>query len=101
MYLDDIEFKLKDSHTFPSKASLSENPDRGKTSTPTSKQVGGTHYNTMKSQPIDYILNNDLSYCEANVVKYISRHGAKHGKQDLLKAIHYIELLIEQEYSYD
>lgn len=61
----------------------------------TDKQIGGSHYKGMKIQPIEYIQANDLSYCEANVVKYVSRWKSKNGVEDLLKAKHYIELLIE------
>ena len=60
-------------------------------------QIGGEHYKKMKIQPIEYILANDLSFCEANVVKYISRWKSKDGVEDLRKAKHYIELLIEAQ----
>jgi len=63
-----------------------------------SKQEGGNHYKTWKIQPIEYILANNIQWCEANAIKYVSRHRNKNGKEDLLKAIHYIELLIESEY---
>jgi len=63
-----------------------------------SKQEGGSHYKDWKIQPIEYILSNDIPWCEANAIKYVSRHRQKNGKEDLLKAIHYIELLIESEY---
>jgi len=62
------------------------------------KQEGGDHYKTWKIQPIEYILANNIQWCEANAIKYVSRHRHKNGKEDLLKAIHYIELLIESEY---
>lgn len=62
----------------------------------TDKQVGGNHYK-LPIQPIEYILANGLGYCEANVVKYVSRWRNKGGIQDLKKAIHYLEMLIEQE----
>lgn len=62
----------------------------------TDKQVGGSHYQ-LPIQPIEYILANGLGYCEANVVKYVSRWRNKGGVQDLKKAIHYLEMLIEQE----
>lgn len=62
----------------------------------TNKQVGGSHYQ-LPIQPIEYILSNGLGYCEANVVKYVSRWRNKGGIQDLKKAIHYLEMLIEQE----
>lgn len=60
-------------------------------------QVAGDHYKKMKIQPIEYILANCLGYCEANVVKYISRWRQKNGIEDLRKARHYIDILIEQE----
>lgn len=62
----------------------------------TNKQVGGNHYQ-LPIQPIEYILANGLGYCEANVVKYVSRWRNKGGIQDLKKAIHYLEMLIESE----
>lgn len=66
------------------------------TNAATNKQVGGSHYQ-LPIQPIEYILANGLGYCEANVVKYVSRWRNKGGIQDLKKAIHYLEMLIEQE----
>lgn len=63
------------------------------------KQVGGQHYKNMKIQPIDYILQNNLGYCEANVIKYISRHKTKNKKQDILKAIHYCEIILRTQYA--
>jgi hypothetical protein len=62
-------------------------------------QVGGTHYKQMKIQPIEFIYENKIPYMEANVIKYICRHKYKNGLQDLEKAKHYIELLIEKEYA--
>lgn len=61
-------------------------------------QVGGNHYTKMAIQPYEYAHKNKLGYLEANVVKYVSRHGAKNGKQDLLKAIHSLQVLIELQY---
>ena len=62
-----------------------------------SKQVGGNHYD-MPIPPVEYIYKNKLGFMEGNVVKYVSRHKQKNGKQDLEKAKHYIEMLIEMEY---
>ncbi len=62
------------------------------------KQVGGNHYKNYAIQPIEYCQKNELNYCESNVIKYVTRHKHKNGKDDLLKAIHNIELLIELEY---
>jgi len=59
-------------------------------------QIGGGHYKAMKIQPIEYTLANNLGFCEGNVIKYISRYKAKNGVEDLQKAKHYIDLLINQ-----
>jgi hypothetical protein len=59
-------------------------------------QVGGKHYTEMKIQPIEYITQNKLSYSEGNVIKYVSRWRKKGGIEDLRKAKHYIEMLIEE-----
>ena len=64
---------------------------------PLDLQVGGNHYKMLAIQPIEYITKNNLGYCEANVVKYISRWRDKGGKKDLEKAKHYIDLLIQLE----
>ena len=61
-------------------------------------QVGGSHYKDMKIQPVDYIHANGIGFIEGCVIKYVSRHKSKNGKQDLEKAIHFLQLLIEMEY---
>ena len=61
------------------------------------EQIGGNHYKLMMIQPTEYILANDLGWCEANVVKYISRWQYKGGVDDLRKVIHYTQILIERE----
>jgi hypothetical protein len=61
------------------------------------KQVGGAHYRDKGIQPIIYIHANNIGFCEANVVKYVTRWRDKNGVADLNKAIHYLELLIELE----
>jgi len=62
------------------------------------KQEGGSHYKNLKIQPMQYALENKLDYAQANVVKYVTRHADKNGKEDLLKAIHNLELMIEFYY---
>lgn len=59
-------------------------------------QVGGNHYQKMSIQPISFISANNLGFCEGNAIKYICRYKDKGGVQDLKKAIHYLELLIER-----
>ena len=61
------------------------------------KQVGGSHYKDRKIQPVEFIHANGLGFCEGNVVKYVTRWRNKNGLDDLYKAQHYIELLIELE----
>ena len=62
------------------------------------RQVGGGHYKDMAIQPSIYIYRNGLNWLEGNAIKYITRHKVKGGKADILKAIHYLELLLEEEY---
>ena len=63
------------------------------------RQISGSHYKTMKIQPLEYALENDLGVCEHAVIKYVSRWREKGGVDDLRKAIHYCEILIEREAS--
>lgn len=58
-------------------------------------QVAGTHYKGKAIQPWDYIVGNNLGYLEGNVVKYVSRWKDKGGIDDLRKARHYLDKLIE------
>jgi hypothetical protein len=60
-------------------------------------QVAGSHYKTLKIQPVEYIHANGIGYAEGNVIKYLTRWKDKGGIADLEKAKHYIELLIELE----
>ena len=62
------------------------------------KQIGGSHYKNMKIQPRKFINDNNLQFAEGNAIKYICRHAYKGGKEDLKKAIHYIEMIIERDY---
>jgi hypothetical protein len=63
------------------------------------KQIGGTHYKKMKIQPSRFVIENKLPFPEGNVIKYICRHPYKVGKQDLEKAKHFIDMIIERDYS--
>ena len=58
-------------------------------------QVAGSHYKTMAIQPVEFITRNKIPYCEANVIKYVCRYRNKNGLQDLHKAQHYLDMLIE------
>jgi hypothetical protein len=63
-----------------------------------SKQVGGSHYRDFAIQPAEFIHRNGIGFLAANVIKYVCRYKAKNGRQDLEKARHYIDLLLEYEY---
>jgi hypothetical protein len=70
------------------------------TDNPKDYQIGGNHYTTQEIQPIDYILANELDFCEGNVVKYVTRWRYKNGVQDLKKARHYLDFLIAHAEDY-
>ena len=58
-------------------------------------QVGGSHYKEQGIQVWDAIHTWGLGYFSGNVVKYVARHTKKGGVDDLLKARHYLDKLIE------
>lgn len=59
------------------------------------RQVGGNHYKHFKIQPIEFCIVNNIPYAEATAIKYLCRWKDKGGIEDLKKAIHFIEVLIE------
>jgi len=59
------------------------------------QQVGGEHYAVKAIQPWDFIIANNIGYLEGNIIKYISRWKDKGGVEDLKKAQHYLQKLIE------
>lgn len=61
-------------------------------------QIGGNHYQQFAIPPVRFITANNLGFCVGNIIKYVVRYPYKNGKEDLLKARHYIDLLIESEY---
>ena len=63
------------------------------------KQVGGKHYKKMAIQPSEFINKNKLLFAEGNAIKYICRHKLKGKKEDILKAIHYLEMIIHRDYN--
>ena len=62
-------------------------------------QVGGNHYKSFKIQPIEFIHINGLGYIAGNIIKYVYGYPLKHSSsiEDLRKARHYIDMLIESE----
>ena len=61
-------------------------------------QIGGNHYRDMPIQPVEFIVENRIPFLEGNVIKYTCRHLSKGGVEDLRKAKHYIDLILEKVY---
>lgn len=61
-------------------------------------QQGGSHYKDLEIQPIEYIHANGLDFFQGNMLKYLTRHKAKNGADDLRKVIHYAQLALEMQY---
>lgn len=64
---------------------------------PLKKQVGGNHYKKMKIQPAEYIHANNIGFLEGEAISYISRWKDKNGIQDIEKAIHVLQILVQLE----
>lgn len=64
------------------------------------KQVGGTHYEKCRIQPIEYIHANHLNFDEGSVIKYVSRHRNKNGAEDIMKMIQYGTFILKDVYHY-
>lgn len=62
------------------------------------EQIGGSHYKDMPIQPAEFIHRNGIGFLAGNVIKYVVRHSKKGGRQDIEKAIHYCQLILEMEY---
>ena len=63
------------------------------------KQLGGSHYKSMVMQPSVFIHKHRLPFAEGSAIKYICRHSAKGKEEDIKKAIHYLEMILERDYS--
>ena len=53
------------------------------------------HYD-MSIQPVDFIVANDIPFIEGNIIKYLCRHRSKGRINDLIKAQHYLDMLMKQ-----
>lgn len=62
-------------------------------------QVGGGHYKDMAIQPAEFVHRNGIGYLEGAAIYYIVRHKKKGGRQDLEKAIHSLNLILEMDYA--
>lgn len=61
------------------------------------RQIGGDHYKKLPIQPMEYSMKNKLDACQHTIIKYVTRFRDKGGIQDLEKAKHVIDLLIQFE----
>lgn len=66
---------------------------------PLQTQVGGDHYKRFAIQPAEYAFHNHLEFLPANIIKYVTRYPFKNGLQDLEKALHCLQMLIQLEKS--
>jgi hypothetical protein len=62
------------------------------------KQIGGSHYSKFKIQPSKFVVENELLFPEGCAIKYICRHRLKGKREDILKAIHFLEMILERDY---
>ena len=62
-----------------------------------STQVGGSHYVKLAIQPMEYSMANGLNACQHTIIKYVTRYADKNGLEDLKKARHTLDMLIEFE----
>jgi len=53
------------------------------------------HYTKWGIEPIDYIVANNMNFCEWACIKYITRYKHKNGLEDLEKAHWFLERLIK------
>ena len=60
-------------------------------------QHGGDHYKNKPIEPWDYIEANGIGFLDGNAIKYLTRWRDKNGIEDLKKARHYVDKLIEVE----
>lgn len=61
------------------------------------RQEGGAHYKGVPMEHWDFVLMHNIPYLEAQIIKYVMRHKKKNGMEDLRKAKHFLEKLIEHE----
>ena len=65
------------------------------------QQVGGTHYQSLAIQPIEYILKNNMGWAEGEIIKYLSRWRLKNGLEDLKKAKSILDTLIVEAIAHE
>lgn len=68
-----------------------------KRDSPLDTQVGGDHYKSKGIQPVEYCMANGIGFMEGSVIKYVTRWKDKGGVDDLKKARHFLDMLIEAQ----
>ncbi len=68
------------------------------TTKPLETQVGGSHYVGFAIQPAEFMHRNEIGFLAGNAIKYLVRYKSKGGAEDIKKAIHYCQMLLEMEY---
>jgi len=64
-----------------------------------SVQHGGDHYKKLAIQPAEYCHKNGIGFLAGSAIKYVTRYGCKNGAEDLKKAIHFLQMLLQMDYS--
>lgn len=62
------------------------------------EQHGGCHYKKLVIQPAQYNQLNQLTFCESEAIKYLTRHKDKNGAEDIKKAIHFCQMVLDMNY---
>ena len=59
--------------------------------------ISPQHYEQFKIEPVEFITQNNLSYLQGKIIKYMLRYKQKNGIEDLEKAKTYLQYLINYE----
>jgi len=76
---------------------LDNTPAQPASASPLETQIGGGHYTKLRIQPMVYSMANGLDACQHTAIKYVTRFRDKGGVEDLRKAQHVIDMLIDFE----
>ena len=63
------------------------------------ENVSPDYYARYDIEPVSFIMRNQIPFAEGSVIKYVLRHDMKGGKEDIDKAIRYLEMIKEEKYS--
>ena len=60
------------------------------------RKPGPSHYKQGDIEVIDFIQDQRMDFIEGNIIKYLCRYKFKDGIEDLQKAKHYLDMLIDR-----